>query len=240
MVRDVEFTVFRKKKKAHSCVVCLAGRGCCGGQFARQYYNNSELDNTTFVGVTPYSFKSIEWYPQPFSSTNQSAAVAGLKKADLFIKEIVKTISNRYEVPYKKIALVGFSAGAVMALYSATRMNEDLAGVVVHAGAALEPHKIPQKKNKTNILLTHGGKDFCFDWYERYVPMKNALIRKGYEFHVAEDPKGTHIITYEDVVAGSQFLAPHLGYEEFTHSDYYKIPISIKPAEYEKSWWRFS
>ena len=236
MIQDADFYVFKGDKKSHSCVIVLAGRSGCGGRLAWHYQQVTQLKHTTFIGVTPYSqSKHIEWYPQPYSATEQRAAVAGLETARDYVETIILSTMNQFDLPRDKIALTGFSAGAVMSLYSTTHSNQDLAGVVVHAGASLESNKIPQCKNNTDILLTHGKKDYCFDWYERYVPMKNALLKKGYSTFVVEDPEAQHRVSHDDMIFSAKFLAPRLGYENFQHSDGdHGLPLTMEVAKKEK------
>lgn len=235
MIRDLDFYVFQGAEKSHSCIICLAGRAGCGGRLAHHYQEAAELSNTTFVGVTPWSGKQVEWYPQPYSAEEQREAVAGLETARFFVERIIESVSKEFNIPRKRIALTGFSAGAVMSLYAVTRSDKDLAGAVVHAGACLEPNKIPQRKNDTDILLTHGKEDYCFDWYERYVPMKNALLKKGWSTFAFEDPKETHRVSYNDMITSSQFLAPRLGYENFQHSHAENPkPLRMQAARKEK------
>lgn len=236
MIRDIDFYVFNGNKKSHSCVICLAGRSGCGGRLAHHYQQATELYDTTFVGVTPYSERNnVEWYPQPYSSTEQRSAVAGLEGAREFVEQIISSTMKEFDLPRNKIALTGFSAGAVMSLYTITHSTDDLAGVVVHSGASLESNKIPQCQNNTDILLTHGKRDYCFDWYERYVPMKNGLLKKGYTTFAVEDPTEVHRVSYSDMIFSACFLAPRLGYESFEHSDAeHCLPLKMKTAKREK------
>tara|TARA_Y100000034_G_scaffold86053_1_gene103163 strand:+ start:9537 stop:10295 length:759 start_codon:yes stop_codon:yes gene_type:complete len=235
MIRDIDFYVFNGAKKSHSCVICLAGRAGCGGRLAHHYQQATELNDTTFIGVTPWGERSVEWYPQPYSATEQREAVAGLQTARHFVEEIITSTMEQFNVPRNRIALTGFSAGAVMSLFTTTNSQEDLAGVVVHSGASLEPNRIPQCQNNTAVLLTHGQLDFCFDWYERYVPMKNALLKKGYKTLVVESPKEHHRVSYADMVFSAKFLASRLGYEGFEHSDIQCVrPLKIETAKREK------
>lgn len=233
MIMDMDFHVFNGAKKSHSCIICLAGRSGCGGRLAHHYQEATELHDTTFVGVTPWSENQIEWYPQPYSPIEQRGAIAGLEIARHFVEKVISSVEKQLKIPRNKIALTGFSAGAVMSLYTNAHSSQDLAGVVVHSGAVLEPNKIPQCKNNTDILLTHGQHDYCFDWYERYVPMKNALLKKGYNTFAVEDPEEVHRVSYLNIIYSANFLSPRLGYDIFEHSDSDRVN-QIKIAKYEK------
>lgn len=236
MIHDMRIFAFEGKEKSHSCVICLAGRDGSGERLAHHYKEVSELSNTTFIGITPISNRyRVEWYPQPYSSLEQREAVAGQEKARRFIEKVVNHVVKKLNIPRDKIALTGFSAGGVMTLYTATRSSESLAAAVVHSGAALEPTEIPQCKINTEILLTHGRDDFCFDWYERYLPMKNTLLKKGYSLCVLEDPSGTHRVSHIDIILSANFIASRLGYHDFKHSAIDHIgSLKVKTAKYQK------
>ena len=233
-VIDFEFKTYKGSEEGHSCAICLAGRAGDGGTLARDYWVYSSLHKTTFVGVTPWrlnigkisKYYAIEWYPQPYSAMDQREAVAGLDYAKMQIERIINKVIEVYKVPRERIAILGFSAGAVMSLYTATQ-GEHLAAVISHAGAVLEPNEIPKNTNDTPILLIHGTNDSCFDWYERYVPMKNALIRRKYRVSAFEH-SGSHWVTPSDVVVGAKFLSSHLDYNEYNIGEYEVLKRSRK------------
>lgn len=231
----IDFNVFQSYKESKSCVICLAGRSGNGGYLARRYQQICDFPNTNFIGVTPWTGREVEWYPQPHSATDQGEAVAGLEVARGKIEAIIYSAEKQFDVPRNKIAVIGFSAGAVMALHTITHTNRDLAGVVVHSGASLQPNKIPKCQNKTDILLAHGEEDWCFDWYERYLPMKNRLIKRGYRPYVVENPAGHHVVTKPEIAISANFLAPRLGYDDYVKYDFPpEIPLSIELGRREK------
>jgi predicted esterase len=56
------------------------------------------------------------------------------------------------------------------------------------------------------IILNHGQDDYCFEWEERYLPMKRALSKKGYDLWLVERPEGNHTILNSDVACLQEFL----------------------------------
>ena len=250
MSLEFEFRTFRNQT-VDSVVLCLAGRGGSGARLANRYFDLSGLNKTAFIGVTPFNphfgrrfFHAIEWYPAPYSSEDQEEAVSGLENARERIEEILEKVTEKFNVARNKIAILGFSAGAVMSVYTATR-GGTLAGVVGHAGAILEPHNVPACQTETPILLTHGKMDGCFDWYERYVPMKNSLVENNYNVHSFEH-YGDHWVTEPEIIVGSEFLKTKLGYPKNHFVPYFedfqsslKRKKAISPAKLEgipKNW----
>ena len=195
------------------CIVALPGRGQSGLDITN-YIEAMELDRTLIVAPTP---RYREWYPAPNGTTDQVAALKGLPRAADSVDKFITSICKKYNVDRKKIVLNGFSAGGVMALWVAAHY-EPVAAVYVNAGAILSPKDLPVCQCKdTKFLLQHNADDWCFEWEERYIPMKESLISQGYNAVFEERVQGGHRLTMEDVILGSHFAAPILGYKDFIH-----------------------
>lgn len=195
------------------CIVFLPGRNHDAMGMLRMYQPLSKLDQTLMVGITP---KKFQWYPQPHGPDNQEEAVAGLESARLSIMEEVAKIVEKYHVPIDKTALVGFSAGGVMALYTAAYSPEPFAAAICHAGCLLDPKSLPEAKNwQTQIMMTHNKDDKVFSWDQRYVPTKEALMESRYNVCFREEDVGGHTFSNDDVRKAGLFLAPLLGYSPF-------------------------
>jgi phospholipase/carboxylesterase len=171
-----------------------------------RYDRYAELDNTLLLAVAPME----EWYPAPRGANNQMEAVWGLKLSVPEFNDFIEKIEQEYQFPRSKVALVGFSAGAVMAIQAAAWSDKPYAAVVAHNGAILEPSDLPRARHDTPFLLLHNENDDCFSWDERYLPMKIALIDKRYNLEVIENDVGGHYISPEDVGLAGDWLRRHL------------------------------
>jgi len=109
--------------------------------------------------------------------------------------------------------LVGFSAGAVMSIWLGAHSNKPFAGVISLAGAILEPTQLPKAKHKTPFLIQHNRDDDCFKWGERYLPMKRALLRQGYNVNFKEG-HGGHTLTFDEVSMTRRFCRNIFQYPE--------------------------
>jgi len=195
------------------CLIFLPGRNGDAMSMLKMYSQLSKLDQTLMVGITP---KKFQWYPQPHGPKNQDEAVAGLEVARLSIMEEVQKIEDKHSVPVDKMALIGYSAGGVMALYTAIHAPEPFAAAICHAGCVLEPQTLPEVKHwQTQIMMTHNMDDKVFGWDERYVPTKDALKEKRYSVCFREEEEGGHTFSNDDVRKAGLFLAPLLGYSPF-------------------------
>jgi len=197
-------------ERDQGCIICLPGRLGSAMRLMEAYASWSGLNHTMLVGIET---ELQEWYPLPNGVSDQEAAVEGMKKTRRELLRTIKDFQTAADIPSENIALVGFSAGAVMAIQCAVRNDEPFAAVVSHSGAILQPRKTPPARFNTPILLMHNRQDDCFKWDERYKPMRSALRRRGYYVHVNEKdtPEDRHSLTRQDVAIAGAFLAAHLG-----------------------------
>ncbi len=112
---------------------------------------------------------------------------------------IVDRLWDQFSIPRERIVLVGFSMGAVAAVYWAIHTDAPVAAVVCHSGAVLEPWKVGAASHNMPIILNHAQDDFCFGWDERYLPMRTSLMKRGYNVVRAERASGNHTILPCDV-----------------------------------------
>lgn len=196
-MKDLHWYVENTTQPLRGCVVFLPGRHNFGYSMLRSYSRVLNWEGIGMVAVTPRLDEG--WYPPPRSPIDQQRAVLGLNIAAKTVEKIIRAVVNRYGVGRDKIILSGFSMGAVAAVHWATRCKQTVASVVCHSGAILEPWNVPAATHDMPIILNHSMDDGCFDWEERYLPMKRALTRKNYNVWHLERPKGDHLIHHFDV-----------------------------------------
>jgi len=195
--------VINEYKQHKECVLFLPGRDNVGPVMGKTYYA-AGLRQQLLISITPIN---LAWYPLPNGANDQQWALHGQERARLTIEEVVQKIEFQYGIPRSKIVLCGFSAGGVMAIQVASQSVEPFAGVVVHAGAILDPSALlPCKCPKTPFLLTHCQDDGIFEWVERYVPMRHALEMQGYWIYVLERRLGGHMVCDQDVGISQLFI----------------------------------
>lgn len=198
------------------CVLCIPGRGN-STEFMMRIGSGLAIPNTLIVSVRSFTGA---WYPQPKSSYDQNEAVLGLPVARTALMQSLARIRRAYNLKFTDISLLGFSAGGVMALQLAMHSGVKFASSVCLCGAILEPEKVPKAKNPTPIMLVHNQDDSCFDWWERYVPMKKALIENGYNPTVLENKDGEHMVYAYDVFHVSKFIGRNFGIKDWLHPRY--------------------
>lgn len=196
--------VFNKKSHNQGCLLVLPGRGEDARRLARGYYETGM--GNLIVGITPEDHR---WYPMPNGPDDQEDAVKGQEHSRHAIEGVMQYIMNEYGIRPEHISLTGFSAGAVMAIYTAAHCEHRLEAVIAHAGAILDPDSFPRcKHQQTPYFLFHNEDDQVFEWEERYLPMVRCLAQKNYQFFCIESDFGRHMIHYRDLVF-SKFLLYH-------------------------------
>lgn len=183
-----------KDKPTHA-VILLAGRGFSSKYMFDIFNSLHDICNVIIFSIEPEN----EWYPIPNGFSDQENAVVGLKQNIPILREYVKNLLDENKIEINNTILVGFSAGAVVALELATRFQDNYNLVVCHSGAILCPDKLTKCTISTNILLFHNEDDVCFSWNERYLPMRDALIANKYNVITEEKSLGGHLMCKNEI-----------------------------------------
>ena len=216
------------------CIIALPGRGN-SAELMVKIARDLQIPQTLVVALRPWY---SAWYPQPFSAEDQEDAIKGIPKALQAVNQAIQRVIDGFKLPYNRIALLGYSAGGVMAIQTAVhRMHVAtkhkthkpcFAGAVIYCGAILEPEQLPLAPGidrPTPFFLVHNQDDECFNWWERYIPMKSALYNCGYQVQTSESMSGGHMIKTPDIFRTSRFLGRCFGIQDWEHP-------------YEKTWYQ--
>lgn len=194
-----QIIVEKEQNKGLGLFIGLPGRGQDGQQIIDSY---KYLRNFVMVSITP---KEKIWYPRPLGPNNQDQAVKGVELAKLEIIDKIEELIKKYEVSWDKTAVVGFSAGGVMALQIGLHCSEMLA-VAAHSGAILDVNAVPDSSNKTPYFLCHSKNDDVFGFEERFLPYKTSLQKKNHRIQCLVSSNGGHSLLRRDVEQISNFV----------------------------------
>ncbi len=193
------YTEHDDQKDLKGAIIFLPGRTNHGYSLLRTYTQTFDFSEIGLFSVTPPLNQG--WYPPPKSPEDQQDAVQGLNNAFHQVEKIIKLISECHNLLRSKIIISGFSMGAVTAVHWGVHTKRPVAAVICHSGAILEPWETPKASHDMPIILNHSSDDYCFNWEERYIPMKRTLEKNNYNLWYAEREFGNHLVYHADVAA---------------------------------------
>ena len=145
-----------------------------------------------------------QWFS--LQDPSDSAILGGVQRAAPVLDHFITDQMEKYNVPADKTALVGFSQGTMMALYTGPRFPEKLAGVLGYSGALVGAEVIDFPEIlRIPVHLVHGDADDVVP-VENHHNAEAALKNAGFEVS-AEVTRGlAHGIDEEGIAGGSRFL----------------------------------
>lgn len=204
------FYEFLPEHKPKSIVIMLHGVGSNGQDLiSLAPYLAQKLPNTVFVSPdAPFVCDMVPaGYPnayQWFSLQNREPHIMleGAKTVYPVLEEFIDEQLKRFDLKHEKLALLGFSQGTMTSLYSAPRLNNQIAGVLGYSGALLRGSS---GKHVMPIHLIHGEADDVVPVQAREIAEK-TLSEQGFAVTGYTTPNLPHSIDQEGIESGSKFL----------------------------------
>ena len=197
------FNFLSKKKidKLNKTIFLFCGRNQNPEELLLMYeLNESIVKNHNLFIVSPEN----EWYPKPNGITDQKKSIVQMQKTLSKIREVIRKIIQKDNLNENQIILSGFSAGAAVAMELFVTGNYK--SVICHNGTILDINTIKNAKNLNPIFMIHNRDDKIFTWEERFMPVKNTLLKEEYNLQTLERSHGGHAIKKEDIDYVSVFL----------------------------------
>jgi len=151
-------------QSARAQVILLHGYGADGNDLiGLAPYWARELPHVGFV--SPHAPFPCEMSPQGrqwFSLGDRSpeSMLTGTRMAAQVIDGFIDDELQRLNLTPNKLALVGFSQGAMMSLFVGPRRAEQIAGIVGYSGRLVAPELLAGEiKTKPPVTLVHGAAD---------------------------------------------------------------------------------
>lgn len=152
----------------------------------------------------------LQWFPLSYEDENERWR--GVNAAGPVLRAFLETELARHRLPPQRLALVGFSQGAMLALHVGLRLAAGPAAIVGYSGALIAPQRDPLETLKRELvarpplLLVHGDSDDV-------VPTA-ALLRSAQALAQLDRPTQWHLspelghgIDMEGLRHGAAFLA---------------------------------
>jgi phospholipase/carboxylesterase len=152
--------------------------------------------------------KMRAWYDIREADLNSRADLAGVRRSQAHVEALIARQVELGIAP-RRIVLAGFSQGGAVALYTALRHPERLAGILALSTYLIDAPNLVTEASAANrdipIFMAHGMQDpvVMFAWAE---VSRRALVRGGWnvEWHAYPMP---HAAVLEEIVACGKFLA---------------------------------
>jgi phospholipase/carboxylesterase len=197
-----------------SLVILLHGYGSTGADLIGLVpYWRAALPHTLFLSPDapqpcPGAPGGRQWWP--LTSLSPEARAAGVRVSAPALNAYIDNQLAAYNLSEDRLALVGFSQGAMMALHVGPRRAKAIAGIIGYSGMLADPEALGEElATKPPILLVHGDADDVLP----VSALHQAKARlEDLDFEVAAHvSRGLgHSIDEKSLKLGAHFLAAHL------------------------------
>jgi len=154
--------------------------------------------------VPPGYPNSYQWFS--LQDRDPQKILKGVQTASPILETFIKQQLEHYDLTADRLALLGFSQGTMMSLYSGPRYETPIAGVLGYSGALVwEPDVNFQALHHIPVHLVHGEADDVVP-VEAYHAARQAL--EGAEFEVSGHTVAglPHSIDPSGIESGIRFL----------------------------------
>jgi phospholipase/carboxylesterase len=146
-----------------------------------------------------------QWFS--FADRSPETILAGTRAAAAILNAFLDEALAARGLAARDLALVGFSQGAMMALYVALRRAEPVAAVVGYSGALVGAGELTAEiRSRPPVLLVHGDADPVVP-YEELARAATALKQAGVSVTTETRRGMPHSIDERGLVLGGQFIA---------------------------------
>ncbi|MEX0696446.1 MAG: alpha/beta fold hydrolase [Dongiaceae bacterium] len=150
----------------------------------------------------PYGY---QWFS--FADRDPAMLLGGVKAAAAILQGFIAGELGDRGLGEDRLALVGFSQGAMMALHVAPRRIRAAAAVVGYSGALVGPDRLASEiRSRPPILLVHGDADPVVPFAE-LAAAATALESAGLPVTAVACPGLAHGIDETGLTLGGRFLA---------------------------------
>ncbi|MGQ0674693.1 MAG: alpha/beta hydrolase [Rhodospirillales bacterium] len=151
--------------------------------------------------MAPYGF---QWFS--LQDREPAAILAGVQAARPILDAFIDAQLERFALGEADLALVGFSQGTMMSLFTALRRDKPVAGVVGFSGALVGAELLAAElKSRPPVLLVHGDADPVVP-VQASKAAKAALDAAGLSVELHIRPGLPHGIDEQGLVLGGRFL----------------------------------
>lgn len=172
-----------------------------------EYWSKS-MPHTRFIAPnaphfvpTTYGF---QWFP--IGDLESEVLQAGCVTAAPMVCDFVQSMQAKHNVSWQETALVGFSQGAMLALYTGLSRKNLCRRILAYSGGLyMEEKDMHANPTHTDILLVHGDRDEVVP-VTASIQAKQFLEKAGFSSALEIVPGLEHCIDAQGLEAGVLFL----------------------------------
>lgn len=156
-------------------------------------------------GGFPHSY---QWFTLYSGETRRNLleVARDIKKSNKVLAEFIKEQLTRFKLTPDKLFLIGFSQGAMMAMYQSFISPQKLAGVISFSGKIILPEMVGDTTNsKPEICLIHGEQDSVLP-FENFLEAKKILEEKEISHEAHPVPHLDHSIDIHGIRVAQHFI----------------------------------
>ena len=141
----------------------------------------------------------------------EAEVIAAVQESASILNAFIDKELQDHGIGPDKLALVGFSQGTMMSLYTAPRRAQPIAGVLGYSGRLVGgDHLAAETVSRPPIFLAHGEMDPVVP-VESMDVAERILSESGFSVQTLRCPNLGHSIDEDGLVQGTQFLRTALG-----------------------------
>jgi phospholipase/carboxylesterase len=151
-------------KKISSVAILLHGYGSDGNNLISLAEElRPSLPETHFIapnGMFPFENASFGYQWFGLNDRSEPSLLKGLNYGMPKVNDFIDYQLQRFNLPIERLALIGFSQGAMLSLHTALRRPDKVAAVIAFSGMVIGPQFLSNEiKSYPPVTLIHGALD---------------------------------------------------------------------------------
>ncbi len=202
---------FYLNKPVENLVILLHGWGASGDNLIEVGKAMSKFLPTSLFIAPNAPFKRENYGYQWFSleDRSESTMLTGAKDAAVILNNFIDTKLKSFGFSDKQLSLVGFSQGAMLALYTSLRRLYPCSSVVAYSGRLIAPSKLSEELcSKPNICIVHGIDDEVVP-FTAFEVATETLTNSGVDVEGHPLSGIGHSISDKGITLGAEFIKRH-------------------------------